>query len=146
MANASIFDLTGQARPKKKKVAKKAKKKSKKKKAGKWGTPEERYRRLCLLAQLYRYCYYVKSTSIVSDCIYDKLERVIFKIEDANRDIIYHEYSPTGRPGSTIEADYPRSVQHTWNFTLRDRDDYDCVEAVLEEAMTSTCEVFGIKV
>ena len=81
-----------------------------------WGTPEERYRRLCLLAQLCRYAYYVKHVSIIPDGVYDKLERVILCIEDQNREIIDNRRSPTGKPGSDRAESYPRTVLSLWDF------------------------------
>ncbi len=75
-----------------------------------WGTEEERYRRLCMLILLCRYGYYCKKTSLISDEQYDRLEKLVARIEDENRTII-HRRTPTVTPGSDRAGDYPRSVQ-----------------------------------
>ena len=140
----SIFELTGQASPKRK-VAKKAKKKGKKR----WGTPEEKYRRLCLHAQFCRYAYYVKSTSIIPDELYDRLERTILAIEDANREVMDQRYSPTCRPGSDNEKDYPCSVVYMWNLSGVDRDEPDFFahfDKIVQGAMDAASKAFGVKV
>jgi len=147
--NASIFDLVGQAAPpRKKKAAPKAgkKKPTKKKESSGWGTPEERYRRLCLLAQLCRYAYYVKSTSIIDDILYDKLERVILYIEDKNRAIIDNQRSPTGKPGSDKDVDYPRTVLNLWDFCGDDPRTFDPMKSVIEKAISFAAEAFNVTV
>jgi hypothetical protein len=116
------------------------------KKASKWGTPEERYRRLCLLAQLCRYAYYVKHTSIIPDAVYDKLERVILRIEDKNRDIIDHRRSPTGKPGSDKAEGYPRTVLNLWDFCGDDPRTFAAMEAVIEGAIKHASEAFSVVV
>jgi len=140
----SIFDLVGQSEKKRKRPAKK-KKKTKKKYFGDkgWGTPEEKYRRLCLLAQLCRYSYYVHATNIIPDTAYDRVERLILKVEDRNRAII-DRWSPTNKPGSDKEADYPRSVQVTWQCSIKPRNEFDCVASVIDTAIKDVVEAFGV--
>ena len=143
----SIFDLTGQARPKKK-AAKKVKKKAKKKGKRRWGTSEEKYRRLCLHAQFCRYAYYVKHVSIIPDELYDKLEHTILAIEDVNRTIIDQRYSPTCRPGSDNEKDYPHSAVSMWSMSGVDRDEPDFFAnfgEIVEGAMDVALKAFGVK-
>ena len=140
--STSIFDIVGQARPKKK--AKARKKKPKKK--SNWGTPEEKYRRLCLHAQLCRFAYYVKNISIVPDEAYDRLERVILAIENDNREVMSHRYSPACRSGSDKVGDYPLSVRIIWI----NPEDGELLQLhfrkVMEEAITLACEAFGVEV
>jgi NAD-dependent DNA ligase len=78
-----------------------------------WGTPEEKHRWLCLLAQLCRYAYYCHDTSIVSDKTYDDLEDLIRGIEKRNPDM-ERRYSPITRPGSDKESSYPQSILNVW--------------------------------
>lgn len=148
MKNASIFDLVGQNRPVRKaerKARKKAKRKAQKKSDERWGTPEEKYRRLCLHAQLCRFSYYVKNISLVSDEAYDRLERVILAIENSNREVMAHRYSPTCRPGSDKEEDYSRSVRIMWISP----EDGELLRrhfgSVMEKAVASACEAFGVE-
>lgn len=144
----SFRDLIVRAVPKdaNKPGPKSRKKKGKKgkKQEGKWGTPEERYRRLCLLAQLCRYAYYVKSTSIIPDDVYDRLERVILRIEKENRTIIDGRRSPTGKPGSTKTEDYPRTVLNLWEFCGDDPRTFSSMQAVIEGAIKFAVEAFHV--
>ena len=146
MKNASIFNIVGQARPEKKAKAKEKKPRKKSGKKPKWGTPEEKYRRLCLHAQLCRFAYYVKNISIVPDEAYDRLERVILAIENSNREVMSHRYSPTCRSGSDKVGDYPLSVRIMWI----NPEDGELLQLhfrkVMEEAITSACEAFGVEV
>lgn len=111
---------------------------------GGWGTPEERYRRLCLLAQLCRYAYYVKHVSLIPDTSYDELERAILRIESANRDIMDHHHSPTARPGSDRAETYPRSVLSLWHFCGDDSRTWQYMEAVVAKAITFATEAFSV--
>lgn len=99
----------------------------------KWGTPEEKYRRLCMLCLLCRMTYYIHAKSIVSDQTYDELERTILQIEDKHRDLL-HPRSPTNFPGSSRVEDYPRSAQDLWEMHKDDRDD---VWKAIEQAVVS---------
>ena len=146
MGNVSIFDLVGQARPKKKAKKKKAKKKKVEKKTpGGWGTPVELYRRLCLLAQLCRYGYYVEHNSIITDAVYDKLESMIRAIEDKNREILEHRYSPTCQPGSDNPKNYPRSVHDLWAFSTDGPTIFSGMADVIDSATASACKAFDVK-
>lgn len=129
-------------KPKSKKK-KKAKAKAKGEKSG-WGTPVERYRRLCLLAQMCRFAYYVKATNIIPDELYDRVERVILRIEDKNRDIIDHRRSPTCNPGSDKADSYPLTVRSLWDFCGPDPRGYDSMQAVIEKSIAFAAESFGV--
>ena len=130
----------------KKPKAKKTKKKptATPKEKSKWGTPVEQYRRLCLLAQFCRYSYYVKATSIIPDKLYDELEALILKVEDKNRQLQY-DWSPTLRPGSDKDENYPRSVQDLWYCHGDDPRSFSSVQAVIEKQMSSVVEVFALE-
>lgn len=111
---------------------------------GGWGTPEERYRRLCMLAQLCRYAYYVKHVSIVPDGVYDHLERSILAIEKDHRELI-DPRSPTGKPGSEKEGSYPRSVVDLWHFCGDDQRTFVHMQAVTEKAIAFALEAFFVE-
>ncbi len=146
MGNVSIFKLVGQESRAKKKAAPKKKATNKKTKPTGWGTPEEQYRRLCLLAQFCRYAYYVESKSIVDDQLYDRLERVILHIEDKHREIIDSRRSPTGKPGSSKREDYPRTVLDLWYCHGDDPRTFDSVAAVIEKAIVKAGDAFDVKI
>ena len=145
MPNASIFDLVGQTRPKKK--AKPAKKtrgpKKKVDKKQRWGTPEEKYRRVCMMCLLFRYGYYVHSKQVISEHEYNALEKFILMIEDKNRELASPN-SPTVTIGSENEADYPRSVAAIWNMHERDGDLHQFAD-VLPAIVGDAEKEFGIK-
>lgn len=100
---------------------------AKKEKKPKWGTPEEKYRRLCMLCLLCRMTYYIHSKSLVSDQTYDQLELTIKEIEDRNRELI-HPGSPSFHPGSEQERDYPRSAQMLWHLHKDDPPTWAAIE------------------
>lgn len=140
--NASIFDLVGQARPKRKarkKVAKKAGKKAKKK----WGTLEEWYRRLCMVCLILRFGYYCRSKSLFADEEYDALEKLILKIEDGNRALI-HPNSPTSTAGSDVEESYPQSVRWCWE-THEEDGTFDTLVKAFKVIVEETQAKFGIE-
>lgn len=72
-----------------------------------WGTKEEKFNRFCIVAQFYRYCYYVVNDPIVSDAEYDELERFIELLEAKNPEM-KSRFSPTKTVGSSDPEDYPR--------------------------------------
>lgn len=121
MPNVSIFDVVGQTRPKRKTKPSKKTRGPKKKveKKQRWGTPEEKYRRVCMMCLLFRYGYYVHSKQVISEHEYNALEKFIRAIEDQDRSLV-NPNSPTLTVGSENKADYPRSVAAIWNMHERD--------------------------
>lgn len=115
------------------------------KKKSQWGTPEEKYRRLCMQCLMCRMSYYVHSKSIVSDDVYDQLEKTILQIEDGNRELIDSKYSPTGRPGSDNEKDYPRSVWFMWENYKDDPLTWERVERAVESFIAEARQDFGLE-
>jgi hypothetical protein len=104
---------------------------SKKAPTPRWGTPEEKYRRLCMLALLCRYSYYHRATSLIDDYAYDRLEKLILRIEDKYRDLM-HPRSPTFRVGSTRAEDYPRSVRDIWYIHEDDKKLFEPIGKAIE--------------
>ncbi len=71
-----------------------------------------RYRTICLA---HRYLYYVKAESIISDVIYDGLERKLRDLIDKYPDIAsksdYNLICPTTTLGSDLADTYPRRIK-----------------------------------
>jgi len=109
-----------------------------------WGTPEERYRHLCMLCLLYRYAYYCHSVTLVSDEQYDRLERVIREVEENNRALI-HRNSPTYRVGSTDEKDYPCSVLMLWGSYGGDREALSFVGRLIDHTLDQAVLDWGLE-
>lgn len=108
-----------------------------------WGTPEEKYRRLCMLCMLCRYSYYCHSTSIVDDVTYDRLERVILFIEDKHRELM-HPGSPTARPGSDRPESYPRSARDFYDRHVGDPRAFEPIGKAVEWFLVDAAKTFGI--
>ena len=110
-----------------------------------WGTPEEKYRRLCMMCLLCRMVYYVHSKSVVSDDVYDRLEKTVVEVEDLHRELIDPKYSPTGRPGSDNEKDYPRSVRFMWDNYKDDPSTWGKVAFAAESFISDARRDFGLE-
>lgn len=73
----------------------------------------EEYKKLTLeeACLLHRYLYYVKSSPIYQDFVYD-----IFEKEAKERGLA--EGSPLNKPGSSLEEDYPENIVKVANDIL----------------------------
>lgn len=77
-------------------------------------TLEERYRSLCMLMLVFRYGYYVRSRTIISEDQYNLFEYLLEVFEEKFPGV-RHPKSPTQTVGSDDPKDYPRSVDITWH-------------------------------
>lgn len=77
-------------------------------------TLEERYRSLCMLMLVFRYGYYVRNTSIISEDQYNLFEHLLEAFEEKFPGV-RHPKSPTQTVGSDDPGDYPRSVIRMWH-------------------------------
>lgn len=147
MAHRGLFSGTVVSKPATKKKSPKAKapksEKAAKVKKPKWGTPEEKYRRLCMLILFTRFTYYCKHTEVIDEHQYNRLERLTKLIEDANRELI-HPNSPTFKPGSTVESEYPRSVQDLWYCHEGNPDTFAPLRSAIDWFMADAARTFGI--
>jgi len=149
MGHRGLFSGVVVEKPSTKKVAKPKEKKAsepkepKPPKKPKWGTPEEKYRRLCMLILFTRYTYYCKHTEVVDEHQYNRLERLTKLIENANRELI-HPNSPTFKPGSEVESDYPRSVQDLWYCHENAPDTFAPLRSAIDWFMDDTARTFDI--
>jgi hypothetical protein len=73
------------------------------------------YRQLVCWCLIQRYWYYVIGCPKVKDYIYDKVEEMVKEMEKA--DYLNNPYSPTRKPGSSNQKDYPVWIVHLfWNI------------------------------
>lgn len=77
---------------------------------GEAATKKQQYRWMCMQCLLHRYLYYIINKPFLTDLEYDRLELQIKRFEKKHG--IQHPKSPTLVPGSTCQADYPRSIIH----------------------------------
>jgi hypothetical protein len=148
MAHRGLFSGAVVSKPVAKKKAPKSKPKQKSEKIPqakkpKWGTPEEKYRRLCMLILFTRFTYYCKHTEVIDEHQYNRLERLTLEIENKHRELI-HPNSPTGRPGSTVETEYPRSVQDLWYCHEDSPDTFAPLRSAIDWFMDDAACTFGI--
>jgi len=72
----------------------------------------EKYRTICLV---HRFLYYVLDDPLISDAAYDRFERTLKALVEANPQTASRAplagICPLSRPGSSIAEDYPRRIE-----------------------------------